>query len=131
MSEIDENQYSQIFETVQNVQKIQEMVHKFFASNMTIGELEKELEKIIGPELAELAAITEVTRAASKREQETARLLKDKTGVEMVPIWNTNNDDLVCEVCKSKNGKPIVDNRFPPEHLGCRCWVNYELPEIG
>jgi hypothetical protein len=84
---------------------------------------------LASPIRAEMIAVTEVTRAASQGEQAIARELA-RAGIVMTPIWNTNQDDIVCPLCGPKNGKEIEDGQFPPRHPRCRCWVSYELPKV-
>jgi hypothetical protein len=106
---------------------VQRAIGDFFEQGMTRADLEEQLVGVFGPVRAEMIAVTEVTRAASKGEQELAKQLAE-AGIEMTPIWQTNADELVCELCGPKHDKPITDDMFPPEHPRCRCWVNYELP---
>lgn len=130
MENTDEKRYKRVVQDDPVIyNKVRQAVTRFFDQVMTIGELEKDLEIIVGPDLAEITAVTEVTRFASEREQAQAAELR-KAGIQMVPVWHTNNDDLVCELCASKQDKPITDNKFPPAHLGCRCNVGYELPGL-
>jgi SPP1 gp7 family putative phage head morphogenesis protein len=41
--------------------------------------------------------------------------------------WNTTNDDLVCDLCRVRNGKQFLlseAENLIPAHLGCRCWLS-------
>jgi len=111
------------------IRRLKESIPAYFERQMTIGDLEQRLQEngLFGPVRAEMIAVTEVTRAASEGEQEMARELA-AAGIEMVPVWQTNNDELVCEICEPKNERPIKDAEYPPAHPRCRCWVNYEFP---
>lgn len=106
---------------------LQSAISNYFEFGQTMGDLTRKLEQIYSPVRAEMIAVTEVTRAASEGEQAIAKELA-QSGIEMVPVWQTNNDELVCELCGPKHGNVIDDGVFPPEHPRCRCWVNYELP---
>ena len=108
----------------------QRAIGDYFEQGMTIGDLEEQLSPMFGPVRAEMIAVTEVTRAASQGEQAVAKEVA-KAGIDMTPIWQTNNDELVCELCGPKHDKTITDGMFPPEHPRCRCWVNYELPKVS
>ena len=108
----------------------QRAISDYFEQGMTIGDLEEQLSPMFGPVRAEMIAVTEVTRAASQGEQAVAKEVA-KAGIDMTPIWQTNNDELVCELCGPKHDKTITDGMFPPEHPRCRCWVNYELPKVS
>lgn len=108
---------------------LQTSVSAYYERGQTIGELEKRLTTAFGPVRAEMIAVTEITRAASEGEQAIAREL-EKEGIRMIPIWQTNNDELVCPLCGPKHNKPIEDGVYPPAHPRCRCWVNHELPKV-
>lgn len=108
---------------------LRQTVSAYFEQGLTIGDLESRLMQAFGPVRAEMIAVTEVTRAASQGEQAVAAELHDM-GIDMTPIWQTNNDELVCPLCGPKHARPIKDGKFPPEHPRCRCWVNYELPKV-
>jgi hypothetical protein len=108
---------------------LQRAVSRYFADGQTIGELTSRLSRSFGPVRAEMIAITEVTRAATEGEREfLAELVSD--GVEMIPIWQTSNDERVCPICGPRYNKPIEDGQYPPAHVRCRCWVNHEIAEL-
>lgn len=108
---------------------LQRTMTDYFNLGLTREDLESRIRPLFGPVRAEMIAVTEVTRAASEGEQELARELKEQ-GIEMVPIWQTNDDELVCPACGPKHDQRITDGMFPPAHPRCRCWVVYELPEV-
>jgi hypothetical protein len=105
-------------------------VQDYFGLGQTIGELEDQLAGVFGPVRAEMIAVTEVTRAAVEGERAIAKDLAEQ-GIVMTETWNTNNDDLVCEICEPLNGKAKGDgweeSDGPPAHVRCRCWTNHEL----
>lgn len=116
-------------------------VSNYFTEAQTLGDLELALSRmknrfgeILGPRRAELIAVTEVTRAAAEGERATVRELK-REGIEMVEVWQTNNDEIVCAICGPRHGKKEGDGwtraEGPPAHPRCRCWVNHELPGVG
>ena len=68
----------------------------------------------------------------------------NKTGVIMIPVWQTCNDSLVCDICKSFHDKRAdiyevgkrpkwiykkTGKEYGPPlcHEGCRCWLNFEF----
>lgn len=111
---------------------LQSAISSFFEEPITRGDLEERISPLFGPERAEMIAVTEVTRAASEGEQAVAKELA-KEGIEMIAVWQTDNDELVCPLCEPRNDQPKEKwdtDEFPPLHPRCRCWVNYELPEI-
>ena len=128
-----------ISETARNY--VGEAVADYFEDGLTIGDLRERLERVLGPKKAEEIAQTEVTRAAVEGEIGMVEEIR-KAGIEMTPIWMTNNDDLVCPVCGPMNGTrgvygsggaPMWEHPSlgeigaPPAHPRCRCWVNHEV----
>ena len=111
-----------------NQRLLQSAVSSYFDQGWTIGQLEDRIVSAFGPVRAEMIAVTEVTRAASEGEQMITRELSSQ-GIQMRPIWQTNNDALVCPICGPKHNKEIKDGVYPPAHPRCRCWVNHELPK--
>ncbi|HZQ08613.1 MAG TPA: phage minor head protein [Anaerolineae bacterium] len=107
---------------------LQEKLPAYFEQGQTIGQLRESLQPLFGPVRAELIATTEVTRAAVQGELETARQIS-QAGVQMVAIWQTNNDDFVCPICAPLNQKRYGDGWTvpPPAHPRCRCWISHEF----
>ena len=105
---------------------LQKLIPQYFEQQMTQGQLREMLTPLFGPVRAEMIATTEVTRAASEGEQGIAKELSLQ-GIDMVPIWLTNNDEIVrrCPVCWPRHNKPIEDGQYPPGHPRCRCWVGH------
>ena len=98
-----------------------EMVAAFFERGQTRGDLEAALTRLFGPARAETIAITEITRAATRGEQEIAIEIA-KLGVEMIPVFQTSNDDLVCPICAPLNNKQMIgeyEGVYPPLHPRC------------
>lgn len=92
---------------------------------MTEGDLEKLLEPAFGRIRADMIATTEATRAFSEATNEIQRLV-NQTGLAMTRIWQTQNDELVCEICGPLNGRPeeVWAGEYPdgpPAHVRCRC----------
>jgi len=101
-------------------------VPKFFEQDWTIGDLSAALERWYSPVRAEMIAITETTRAAVEGEVAVMRELEKESGLHMVEVWLTNNDERVCPICAPRNGKPIVGGNRPPAHPRCRCMIGWE-----
>lgn len=106
----------------------------------TPGATMGDLVGLLSPRLAgnvaraDLIAVTETTRAYASGEMGAYQA----AGVERWR-WNTNNDELVCPICRPLNGRvaeigqPFGEFRGvafdgPPSHPGCRCWVS---PVVG
>lgn len=118
-------------------QTLQRVVGDYYEKGQTMGAafdelakaesyntLTRRLERTWSPARAEMIAVTEITRAATEGERMIAREL-NKEGVQMIPIWHTNNDALVCSICAPRNGQEIKDDLYPPAHPRCRCWIGY------
>ena len=100
---------------------------------MTIGDLDRLLEPAFGQVRAEMIATTEVTRAYSEATNQHQRIVERESGIRMVRVWETLNDELVCPICGPLNGKledewAIVYPDGPPAHPRCRCSIGLELP---
>jgi hypothetical protein len=108
---------------------LNEVIPRFYEEGWNLGQLRTELERWYSPVRAEMIAVTETTRAAVEGERALVEYLQKESGLEMVPIWQTANDDRVCPICGPKHDKPITDGEYPPAHPNCRCWVTYEWRE--
>lgn len=109
---------------------LREKIPAFFEQGLTMGQLKESLSGLFGSVRAELIAATEVTRAAVQGELATVREI-EKAGIQMVAVWNTNNDDIVCPICGPRNQKKQGDGWYdvPPAHPRCRCWLSHEFAE--
>lgn len=109
---------------------LREKVGGYFETPTAIGDLQESLANLFGPRRAEAIALTEVTRAAVEGQRQTAQEVQ-KEGVQIVAVWQTNNDDIVCVICGPRNQKREGEGWTdpPPAHPRCRCWVNYEFVE--
>ena len=119
------------------LRRVRQAIEQFQTTEgMTRRELEEMLEPSFGPNRASMIAVTETTTAyyeGGRASIEKAR----QSGVEVVEVWNTNNDGLVCEICGPRHrtaryGGPQGEYKYgwedpPPAHPRCRCWVTYEL----
>ena len=110
-------------------------VGDFYSQGQTMGDLTGRLGTIYSPQRAEMIAVTEVTRAAAEGERAFADEVA-KEGIILVEIWQTSNDDLVCDICRPRNGieeyKGSGDAYWdrssgPPAHPRCRCGVRHEF----
>lgn len=93
------------------------------SSGMTRGDLEARLQSAFGASRVESIAITETTRSSGAATDLYEAQLND-AGFDTVQVWNTANDDLVCDICGPINGKS--DNEWGdvegvPAHPRCRC----------
>lgn len=109
---------------------LQDAITRYFEDGQTRDELEQVLRERFGDYRSEMIATTEITRAASNGEIGAARqVMEDNPSIEMIPIWQTNADELVCEVCGPLNGMEQGDGwtEPPPAHPNCRCWINHDM----
>lgn len=103
---------------------VQQAVEDFIRTpGLTMGDLQASLEHLFSPIRAEMISVTETTRAYAQGEVEAAKEAK-AAGINLVPYWNTNADDLVCPNCGPLNGKPTSE--IPPKHPNCRCWLTHK-----
>ena len=105
-------------------------VPRFYEEGWNLGQLRAELERWYNPRRAEMIAITETTRAAVEGERALSEQLEKESGIKLIPVWQTANDERVCPLCGPKHDKEITDNFYPPAHPNCRCWVVYRLPKV-
>lgn len=105
-------------------------IPRFYEEGWNLGQLRAELETWYSPVRAEMIAVTETTRAAVEGERALVEALQKESGIAMVPIWQTSNDERVCPICGPRHDKPITDGIYPPRHPRCRCWVTYEFVEV-
>jgi len=116
-----------IADTTQRV--IQKQVARYIEEpGRTIGDLRRALEPYFGRQRAEAIAVTEVTRAFAEGERLVAQEAQAQ-GMRLEPVWHTNRDSLVCNVCAPNDGKRQSEGwtvGWPPAHPRCRCWVTHE-----
>jgi hypothetical protein len=108
---------------------INNKIAQFFETpGLTQGDLRRSLAPTFGPVRADMIAQTEVTRASAQGEIAIADALRQE-GIEMVAIWRTSNDELVCPICGPRNGKQQGDGWQdpPPAHVRCRCFLSHEF----
>lgn len=109
---------------------LREGIGDYYERGLTLGQLRERLGRYFSPVRADTIATTEVTRASVEGERVVARELSGQ-GIQMVEVWQTNNDEIVCPVCGPRHGKANGDgwteNDGPPAHPRCRCWVTHEL----
>jgi hypothetical protein len=112
--------------------QVLDSVDNFFNESMSNKELRERLERVFSPRRAELAAVTEVTRAASEGSERVAADLRSK-GVRLVAVWQTLVDERVCPICGPRHEQKQGDGWMflPPAHPKCRCYVNYEVLDLS
>lgn len=110
---------------------LNEIIPRFYEEGWTLADLRTDLERWYSPIRAEMIAITETTRAATEGERAMVAELEKESGIRMVPIWKTANDERVCPICGARHNQEITDGMFPPAHPRCRCTVAYEFPEAA
>lgn len=111
-------------------QALREKVGGYWETPTSLGALTDSLAQLFGPVRAEMIAITETTRAAVNGQIELVHQLGAQ-GVEMVAVWQTNNDDIVCPLCGPRNQQRQFTNwsEPPPAHPRCRCWIDFEFAD--
>ena len=119
-------------------QLLTEVLAEFMGRPMTMGALRLAVAKIFGIERAGRIARTELTRAYYIGGKIAADEIR-ATGIRLIGIWRTKNDELVCEICGPLNGQPESPEGgwvpagmsgpgiIPYAHVNCRCGVSYEV----
>ena len=97
---------------------------------MTNADLEALLAPAFGEVRAEMIAVTEVTRAYSEATNSYQEMLRE-SGLNFVRVWQTSDDEKVCEICGPLDGKTeaVWADQFPsgpPAHVNCRCWTTLQ-----
>ena len=106
---------------------VKESMTSFLSTpGMTRGDLEALLQPAFGEYRASMIAVTETTRASNQATLMYQQQIGAETGLNMVRIWRTANDELVCPICGPLNGQPeeVWAKDFPqgpPAHVNCRC----------
>jgi SPP1 gp7 family putative phage head morphogenesis protein len=99
----------------------------------TMGDLFQSLMDtgLMGADRASMIATTETTRAFAQGE--IAQY--SQMGITQMR-WQTNNDELVCDICEPLNGEVrTIGDEFddgitdPPGHVNCRCWLTPVVSE--
>ena len=98
---------------------------------MTINDVRALLRPAVGGARAAAITITEITRAASQATMSYQTYLASK-GLNFERIWNTDADELVCEICVPLNGQGEdewiqIYPSGPPAHTRCRCDTSLRL----
>ena len=123
---------SYAFELVTNInvetrKGIAAAIEEFATTPETMGELREKVASLFSPERANRIAVTEVTRAYTEGGRIEADELRE-TGLQLIDIWRTENDSLVCEDCDHE-GEAYGEGwtEYPPVHPNCRCSIEREL----
>lgn len=111
-------------------QGVRDAVADYYEQGQNLGQLRERLGQWFGPVRADMIATTEVTRASVEGERAIAQEAMS-TGIQMVAVWQTSNDEMVCPICGPRHGKAEGDGWTkadgPPAHPRCRCWLDHEL----
>ena len=76
-------------------------------------------------------AVTETTRSVSHAEHFAAATFQTPGERLLKPIWHTEEDGDVCEICEDLDGEgqDVYGQQSPfgpPAHDHCRCWLDWE-----
>ena len=106
---------------------IQDLIQRYYTEDWDLDELTRRISVLYNPARARTVAITETTNAAVQSQIEMANWLKREYGVQFKEVWRTSVDDRVCAQCAPLDGHPTSEVGYPPKHVNCRCYVEYEL----
>jgi hypothetical protein len=110
---------------------IEEALKDYFSTpGYTLQEFIDIISPTFGPVRAEMIAVTETTRAYSAGSEIGINSIRE-LGIEVIDIWNTNEDELVCPICGPLDGKERGNdwNENPPAHPRCRCWITHKIKD--
>ena len=108
-------------------QVVGDVITKFMESpDLTRGDVIDMLNEtgIFSPARASMIAVTETTAAASAG---TASAISEAraAGLDVTEVWQTSNDDRVCDICAPLDGTTPENGNWPtdhpPAHVNCRC----------
>lgn len=132
--------------TLQGLQKtLQEAISAGIEQSMPLSDIRAALAPTFGPMRAEMIATTEITRATDMGEAGAVERLKEH-GIEMVPEWQTREDEKVCPVCLGLDGvqgqwngsKWMFEHKethklyeLGPAHPRCRCPKGWKVKKGG
>ena len=104
-----------------------------YLQNPEMGKdaLREMLAPAFGETRAQMIATTETTRAYSEATNEYQRLMR-QAGVQTRRVWQTREDERVCEICGPLHNLPESEwsAEFPggpPAHVNCRCALVLEV----
>ncbi|MFH1605124.1 MAG: phage minor head protein [Pseudomonadota bacterium] len=91
-----------------------------------------DIDAVFGQKRVEMIAATEITRAISAAEAWVLLFWTDAGFEVRERIWHTEQDGLVCPVCRPLNRTSETVWRAtapagPPAHPNCRCWLDYQV----
>jgi hypothetical protein len=122
--------YDLIVGLTNTTEKLVQNVLSYSMANegVTLGKVIEQLSPAFGKQRALAIAVTETTRANAKAMQGLQEHYKQRYQVEMVRVWMTNRDELVCPICGPLHKKPEMywNDKFPdgsPAHPLCRCHI--------
>lgn len=101
------------------IDKINTIINVFNQSqDATKEDLVKAIQSIIGEHRSQIVGVTETTVSISYGKMQIMKEL----GINSI-VWVTAQDERVCKICSSKNGKtyPLKEEYLPPAHPFCRC----------
>lgn len=122
-----------ISETTRN--QVVELLDQSIIENWNLDQLTEALTGLpkspFGEVRARMIAVSETTDAYIKGAELAGEELRN-AGYLVTHIWQTVNDDRVCEICEPRNGKPQGSNWTLMEkaHIGCRCFTTTEIRKI-
>jgi SPP1 gp7 family putative phage head morphogenesis protein len=103
---------------------VQRIILEGRSTPLTLSQIAERLAPAFGRQRADVIATTELTRAAAQATVASQEYLR-QAGVNMVMIWQTNNDERTCPICVPRNGARQGEgwDEPPPAHPRCRCYV--------
>jgi|GEM_PF-6628631 len=101
------------------LRKVRQVLKLGFAKNMTLGQMEQQMNQVVGKERAKKIVRTETVRAVS----ETLLEAYEKEGYDTVQ-FTVIPDFRACDECRALNGRKFSISQARgkiPVHVNCRC----------
>lgn len=105
-------------------------IQQYYRDDWTLDDLAERLSVLFSERRAMTIAITETTNAAVQSQIETARELMNLYGVKFTETWKVSEYERVCTECDGNDGKPCREVGYPPAHINCACYVEYEVESV-
>ena len=100
-----------------NQEAVKETVEKGRIEGWTQNKLERELQQIADPRMAELIARNETHFAINAGRYDLDNQIAEKYDLELSLEWFANLDAKTCDICREMHGKIVPAGDAFPEHL--------------
>mgnify|MGYP007071584437 CR=1 FL=1 len=114
-----------------NRNTLTQLIQRYYTDDWTLADLAERLAPLFGERRALTIAITETTQAAVQSQMATARELMNLYGVQFTETWRLSEYSAdSCTECIGNNHHPTSEVGYPPAHINCACYVEYEVLKV-